>query len=273
MLIVDSHVHLWQTGKPSPAHRQVPALTAEEMLREMDEAGIDAALIQPPAWDKTSNEVAVEAARRYPSRYAVLGWFPLDSPERDAIIAGWKKRPGMLGFRFTFSEPHQKSWPTDGTLEAVCAGAEREGLPVALACAEFIPVVGEIAQRHPRLKLIVDHLGAPLRSKDQAAFANLDALLALARYPNVAVKASGAPGYSGDPYPFRSMHPYLRAVYEAFGGRRMFWGTDITRMPCSWKECVTMFTEELPWLRGGDLDLVMGRALCDWIGWDSAGRG
>ena len=43
--------------------------------------------------------------------------------------------------------------------------------------------------------------------------------------------------------------------------------TDITRMPCSWRQCVTMFTGELPWLKGGDLELVMGRALCDWIGW------
>jgi hypothetical protein len=30
---------------------------------------------------------------------------------------------------------------------------------------------------------------------------------------------------------------------------------------------VTLFTEELPWLRGRDLELVMGQAFCDWIGW------
>jgi hypothetical protein len=47
----------------------------------------------------------------------------------------------------------------------------------------------------------------------------------------------------------------------------MFWGTDITRMPCSWRQCVTVFTEELPWLKGRDLDLVMGEALCSWVGW------
>ena len=43
--------------------------------------------------------------------------------------------------------------------------------------------------------------------------------------------------------------------------------TDITRMPRAWKQCVTMFTEELPWLSGPDRDLVMGGAVCDWIGW------
>jgi hypothetical protein len=28
-----------------------------------------------------------------------------------------------------------------------------------------------------------------------------------------------------------------------------------------------MFTREPPWLSGRDLELVMGRAVCDWLGW------
>ena len=173
MLIVDSHVHLWAMGKPSAAHRQISSLRAEELIREMDEAGVDAAVIQPPAWDVTSNEVAVDAASRFPDRYAVLGWIALEKPDALAQVAGWKRRPGMLGFRFTFSEPHQHGWPTDGTLDGLCAAAEKAGLPVALACGQFLPVVGELAQRYPALKLLVDHLGAPLRSRDEASFANL----------------------------------------------------------------------------------------------------
>jgi hypothetical protein len=60
---------------------------------------------------------------------------------------------------------------------------------------------------------------------------------------------------------------HRRRLYDAFGPARWFWGTDITRMPCSWRECVTLFTEELPWLKGRDLELVMGRAVCDWLRW------
>ena len=95
-------------------------------------------------------------------------------------------------------------------------------------------------------------------------------LLALAKFPNVAVKATGAPGYSSEAYPFRSMHTYLRQIYDAFGPERMFWGTDISKMPCSWRQCVTMFTEELPWLNERDKTLIMGDALCAWWGWDRA---
>ena len=47
----------------------------------MDEAGVDAALIHPPtSWDPNANELAVEAARQHPDRFAILGNFPLDRP-------------------------------------------------------------------------------------------------------------------------------------------------------------------------------------------------
>jgi hypothetical protein len=38
-------------------------------------------------------------------------------------------------------------------------------------------------------------------------------------------------------------------------------------MPCSWTQCITLFTEELPWLQGPQMARVMGGAVCDWIGW------
>ena len=131
-------------------------------------------------------------------------------------------------------------------MEWLWPAAAHAGVPVALAASAFIPVVGQIAERHPGVKLIVDHFGRGGGGKDEAAFANLGDLLALAKYPNVAVKATGAPSYSSASYPFSNIHDYLHQVYDAFGPQRMFWGTDITRMPCSWRQCVTLFTEETP---------------------------
>ena len=106
-----------------------------------------------------------------------------------------------------------------------------------------------------------------MAKKDDEAFENLPEFLTLAKYPNVAVKVSAVPSYSSDPYPYSNIHKYIRQVYDAFGPDRMFWGTDITRMPCSWRQCVTLFTEELPWLSEGDKELIMGQSLCKWIDW------
>jgi predicted TIM-barrel fold metal-dependent hydrolase len=271
MKIVDAQVHIWSSGKPNGIHRQVSSFSKDELLKEMDAAGVDAALIHPPSWDPNAVEVAVEAARAHPGRLAVLGRFALDDPASRALIDGWKQRPGMLGLRFTFLQPNQKSWMVDGTMDWLWPAAERAGLPVGLAAAEHLPAIGKVAERHPRLRLIVDHMAAIPGAKDEAAFAKQPELLALAKYPNVVVKATAAPGTSSEAYPYRNVHAYIRQIYDAFGPLRTFWGTDLTRMPCSYRQCVSMFTEELPFLSAADKELIMGRALCDWIGWKLPG--
>ncbi len=101
-----------------------------------------------------------------------------------------------------------------------------------------------------------------------ANFATLGNVLALAKRPNVAAKVSAMPCYADDKtYPFRSAHPHIQRVFDAFGPKRTFWGTDLSRLPCSYKQGVTMFTEEMPWLKGDDLEGVRGRGVCDWLGW------
>jgi predicted TIM-barrel fold metal-dependent hydrolase len=267
MLIVDAQVHIWSQGTPTGFHRKLPSYSADDLLKEMDTAGVNAAVLHPPGWDPDGNALAIEAARRHPDRLAILGWFQVDRPENRGVVERWKSQPGMLGFRFAFLGAGQENWIKDGSIDWLWPAAERAGLPIALLAANFLPLVGRIAERHPRLRLLVDHMARPRGAKDEAGFANLPELLALARHPNVAVKASGAPSNSSEAYPYRNIQPYLRQIFDAFGPTRMFWGTDITRMPCSYRQCVALFTEELPWLKGHDLDLVMGRALCDWIGW------
>jgi len=271
MLIVDSQIHLWENARMSPQHRQIPTYNVDDALKEMAEAGVDAAVIHPPSTlGEAPNVQAVEAVKAYPQKFCILGNFDLQAANKEDIVKNWRQRPGMLGFRFTFNQPHQQSWWSDGTVDWFWAACEREKLPVGLMAGGHLSEFGRIAERHRGLKLHIDHHGrggGGGSGKDDAAFANLGEMLALAKLPNVAVKLSGAPSYSSEPYPYRNIHKYIRQIYDAFGPQRCFWGTDITRMPCSYRQCVTMFTEELPWLQGRDKDLVMGQAIIDWLGW------
>src|SRR5215813_14967706 len=157
MLIVDAQVHIWSSGKPTNAnHRQVPEFSKDDVLKEMAEAGVDAAIIHPPAsWDPHANELAVEAARQHPDRFAILGNFPLERPESRGLIDGWKGRPGMLGLRFALLQPHQKTWLSDGTMDSLWPAAERAGLPIALLGPDLLQAIGPIAERHRGLKLII----------------------------------------------------------------------------------------------------------------------
>jgi len=269
MPIIDAQVHLWRSGTAKPPHLPRPFLV-EEAICGMDEAGVDGAILHPPlSWDPQSNEQAVEAASAHPNRFAIFGNPPLDRPDSRTLIAKFKQLPGMLGLRFYFNRPHNRNWPVDGTLEWLWAAAESAGLPVALLAGDWLPAFGRIADRHPDLKLMVDHMGALRGAKGDAAFPNMKELIALARYPNVAVKLTGGPFYADDAWPFESLHRHYRIMYDAFGPRRLFWGTDITKMPCSWRQCVTHF-QAIDWIPEADKKLIMGDAICEWIGWQRA---
>lgn len=275
MLIADAQVHIWAAetaerpwapGRAQQAHRPQP-FSKDDLLREMAAAGVQRVVIVPPSWEGDRNDLALEAARRHPDRFAVMGRLALERPESRDLLAGWKRQPGMLGLRFTFHTALQKPWLTDGTAEWLWPAAERAGLPVMVFVPGSLPHVGPIAERHPGLRLVIDHLALSMTQKDDAAFADLPDLLKLARYPNVGVKASALPCYSTEPYPYRGLHKHIRRVFDAFGPRRMFWGTDLTRLRGTYREAITMFTDELPWLSKADQEWVMGRGICEWLNW------
>lgn len=270
MLITDSQVHLWNAGTPNPWHRQIPAYTANDVLQEMDDAGVDRAVIVPPMWMGDTNDLALEAAQQHPDRLAVLGRLSLGDPASRTLLDDWNSQPGMLGLRFTFSKPEEFTWLTEDSLEWLWAGAERAGIPVMVMISGYLPEVEKIASRHPDLRLCIDHMGLVRNAVDDAAFADLPLLLALAAHPNVVVKTTSLPCYSTALYPYTALHPYIRQTYDAFGPSRMFWGSDVTRLTSTYRQCVTLITEELDWLSEADKELIMGRAIGDWLGWNAA---
>jgi len=274
MQYVDAQIHLWGSGLPSnQAHRQVTSFTAEEAVGLMDEGGIDAAVIHPPSWDPGADDLAARAVGDYPGRFAIMATLPFDQAHSTPLIAELRHQPGMLGLRCMFLKDPARQQLHDGELEWYWDAVEAAGVPVTALATDSLAVLGDVAARHPGLRLTIDHLGGKggnTTLKDDAAMTHMPELLELAKLPNVAVKATGAPGYSSEAYPYPRMHTYLRQIYDAFGPRRMFWGTDITKMPCSWRQCAVMFTEELAWLGEEDKTLMMGEALCAWWGWDRA---
>ncbi|OGA50593.1 MAG: hypothetical protein A3F74_24855 [Betaproteobacteria bacterium RIFCSPLOWO2_12_FULL_62_58] len=273
MPIIDAQVHIWAANTPErpwPArhqpHRPVP-ITKDDLLREMKGAGVDRVVLVPPSWEGERNDIVLAAAQAHPDRFAVMGRLDPEAPASRGSIATWRQQRGMLGLRFTFHRPLLRPLLTEGRVDWLWPEAEKAGVPImTLAQHSDLHLLERVAERYPGLKLTIDHLGLT-KGKDEEAFREFDKLLALARRPNIAVKASCLPHYTTDAYPFRWLHPYIRRVYDAFGPKRMFWGSDLSRLPCTYRQGVTLFTEELPWLTANDKEWIMGRGVCEWLGW------
>jgi L-fuconolactonase len=281
MMIVDAQVHIWQEdtpGRPWPpgqagrAHRSEP-LTAAGLLAEMDEAGVSRTVLVPPSWEGDRNDLSQAAAEAHPDRFAVMGRLSLTDPASRALLRTLRQQPGMLGLRFTFHTEKQRPWLTDGTADWLWPAAEAAGVPLMILPPGSLPQVAVIAERHPALRLVIDHLALTRGRSEDEAFAHMPELLALAQRPNVAVKATALPTYSSEAYPYLGLHKHIRSVYDAFGPKRMFWGSDLSRLSCTYRQCVTLFTEELPWLSETDKEDIMGRGLCEWLGWPINGLG
>ena len=108
MIVVDAQVHIWKPETPerpyikedaSKPHRAIP-LTYDNLLQEMTVAGVDRAILVPPSWEGYRNDYALEAAQKYPDRFAVMGKVPLNDPaSKDRIASCSKHGPASRSTR------------------------------------------------------------------------------------------------------------------------------------------------------------------------------
>ena len=281
MLVTDVQVHLWEPEHPDrpwpkpqqrPPHRPY-GFSAEEMLLEMDAAGVDRAVIVPPTWAGDSNTCALAMAAQYPERLAVVGRFDAKAPDARSQLDGWMQQPHMLGVRMSFHVKPFIDWLDDGSLDWFWAACERAVIPVMALVPGMPGKLRSVAERHPDLRILVPHMGCGLDERGAAAFAGLDDLLQLARHANVVVNVSSAPCFSNEPYPFRDTQPFIRRIYDAFGPQRMLWGADLSRLPVPYAECLAQFQEALDFLSAEDKEWIVGKSLANVLKWPEAGIG
>ncbi len=277
MLIIDSGVHVWLPEGPDrpwmpgrTAHLPEP-LTYQKFAAMMDDAGVTAAILVPPSWEGERVDYSLEAAQKYPDRFAVMGRFPINQPEERERLETWRDQKGMLGVRLTLHHEWDRAWMSDGTADWFWPAAERLGIPVMLNAPYTHKEIGEVAARHPRLRIILDHLGARTTQKDDALRPQVESTAQLAEHPNIHVKLTLVPVFSTAPYPYKNIQPSIHRLLEAYGPRRCFWGTDasamLQRTSCSYAQCVELFTEHMDFLSKADLEWVMGRGLAECLGW------
>jgi predicted TIM-barrel fold metal-dependent hydrolase len=272
-MIVDAQVHLWKAESEDwkwvPGRKpQLPEpFTIEKLVPMMDEAGVDRVVVVPPSWPGDRNDYALEAAKRYPNRFGIMGRIALEKPESAALLPKWKEQPGMLGIRLTFQREQvamleHADW--------IFPAAEKANVPIMFFAPDNLPRFAPIAERHPGLTLIIDHMGMTGEiAKEGRTKSAIDEVVKLAKYPNVSVKVSAAGTFSQEPYPFRDTSEHIKRCFDAYGPQRSYWGTDITNSlaKATYRQRVEQFTKELSFLSEDDKDWVMGKAILKRLNW------
>lgn len=272
MTIIDAQVHVWAKHTParpwidggvSYAHRGDGDLMPEELLREMDEAGVDKALLVSPTWEGNRNDLVLDAVERWPDRFRAIGRFQLDAPNISELQS-WAGDPRIVAGRTVFIN-HTSELLSDATTNWIWETASEIGLPMMIYAPFKYQEVLDVATRYPDLRIAICHLGLKTSLRDQEILAEVEKLLPLSDAPNISVKVSSLPSFTTDAYPFEFLHDPIRRVISAFGAERAFWGSDLSRLRGSYTDCKDLFLHRLDFLTDEQRAQVLGDALEHWI--------
>jgi predicted TIM-barrel fold metal-dependent hydrolase len=246
--------------------------TAEAMLAAMDANAVTGALVVSPSVYGYDPAFAVAAYQQHPERFRVIGRVDPERPDVEDLIADWKADPAFLGFRVNLWAPPAIDAFLAGREDRMLAAAERTRFPLCVNAPGRFDLLERIAQRFPALPLVVDHLGLfqmGMLSRDYGdTFAGLDGLLALAAHEQVSVKLTSIPLLSREPYPHADAWPHLHRVIEAFGPKRLMWGSDHTVFEHDYGENINVIRETTE-LGDEDKRQILGQTLRSVWGWPS----
>lgn len=260
--LFDTHAHLicddWERyppralapGLPVPARTDY-TVTAEALIGMMDAHGVaSACVVQRGHLYGYDNSYIIEAARRFPGRLLPVVILDTQDPATPRLLARMAREQGVRGLRMANTRPAQldTSWMASPAALAVWKTCAELGLPVAIIFFQnqlpwTLPLLRYIARLHPRLPILVDHLGIPWgASLPELAWAREagievrmppppdcgieDTVALLEDTPNVYFKFTEI---NVERMQEGGIDPavVVRRMADRFGAQRLVWGSDV----------------------------------------------
>lgn len=232
------------------------ARSAEELVVEMDGAGVDrAVLVQAFSAYRYDNRYTADAACANPDRFACACIVDLDK-EPLADLRYWVAERGARAIRL-FLQLGDGRWLDEPASDPVLDELAARGVIAQVAVtAPQLPGVMRAARRHGDLSVLVDHCGFPDLSGGPG-YPEARPLFELADAPNVHVKLS-TQVWAQARRDGASPRAFTEAIVGAFGAPRVMWASDLTVHGRPYAELVAEAHEACAGLRWRERDQVLG---------------
>jgi L-fuconolactonase len=230
---LDAHQHFWKYDAQRDAW-----ITAEmavlrrnflpaDLQPELAASAIDATIVVQADQSEAETEFLLDLAEQNKFIAGVVGWIDLRAPGVEERIEHFVARPHLVGFRhIAQAEPDDRFLVREDFLHGVSRLA-RHGLTYdALVYPRQLPAAIELAQKLPQQRFVLDHIAKPpIRTGEMGAWR--DHIRALGECSNVFCKLSGLVTEADwKRWSKSDFRPYLDVVVEAFGTRRLMFGSD-----------------------------------------------
>jgi L-fuconolactonase len=232
LIKTDSHLHLWDlersayswiTPELGPLHTTI---TAERARAELDDCGVDRAVLVQAEDSEADTAFMLEVADRRDWVAGVVGWVRLDDTAvTEKQLGHWLGHPAFCGVRHLVHDDPRDDFlalPAVRRSLRLLAGA---GLPfdVPDAWPRHLSATAELAAAVAELTVVVDHLGKPPTGPTFDAWRAV--LAEVAARPNTVAKFSGLQ-VRGVEFTVDAVRPAWETALELFGPDRLMWGSD-----------------------------------------------
>lgn len=270
-IVVDSHLHCF-AGQDSrfPYHAMAPyrpdaAATPEHLLKCMDDAGVDNAIVVHPEPYQDDHRYLEHCLQVGGNRLKATCLFFADRPRSvDSMTPLVERNPDrIVAARIHAYAPDRL--PPFGTKELrnLWKTAADLGLAIQLHfepryAPGFEPLIDEFSET----PVIIDHLGRPM----QGTVKEHDVVVRWSRYRNTVMKISSLPDQNR--YPHRDVRPVIRRLTDSFGAERMIYGGGFSSLATgqTYREYREQVADLLSHLSAADRAMVLGRTAAKLFG-------
>jgi L-fuconolactonase len=261
--IIDSHVHIWKHDPKYPwaketRHPPKHDATPEMLLELMRSNAVDRSVLVQVIHYRWDNSYLADALKQYPERFRGVARVNPEDPAAPDHVSGLAGQQGFTGVRLTPPADARGDWIRGPLMDPLWARCRDLNLSMSvLAPIERIPDVMRVIDRFPDLDVVIDHMADCPPDRPEL----LKHLLALKRYPCVYVKASHTWAISRQPYPYPDSQAQVKRLYDAFGPKRLMWGSDwpLVEAYCGYAKALKMVRDEMPFLNAEDKRWIMSK--------------
>lgn len=273
-MIVNAAEHAWVLGDERfPLDPEVATCpnslpkreqSGHDLLASMSDHGVDRTVISHVCYYGRNNDYTAHCVKTWPDRFAGIGLLvgyrlhpPQESDLNAARLEHLVVEQGLAGLRLSPIYDRDVEWLDDPICDPLWEkAAELKCVFNVFLAPEQIPQLHRMAERHPGVAVVVDHMAMIdiTRPDDEG----IDPLARLARLPNVFARTS-LHNPSNQPLPFHDVWPYLQRLYDAFGPRRLLWANFYEYLIM--RHMIPFFTEQdKTWILGDTAErLYFGR--------------
>jgi L-fuconolactonase len=233
--IIDTHLHVWDLDRSpySWLGPQVPqwnrTFTFDEVAPQLEQNRVDAVILVQADDDDRDTDLMLEVAAARPEVVGVVAYIPLERPaEAAARLEVLQANPYVVGIRNLTHDRADPDWVLRPDVDETLGLIEQAGLPwdhVAVL-PRHLEHVATISERHPDLRIVIDHLAKPPIGEDSAE--PWWTLIGIAAQNSlVHAKISGLyPGADPASWTVEGLRPFVDRALEVFGSSRLMYGGD-----------------------------------------------